>query len=106
MNIKQRIALEKKIVKQFIKDALAAGHLISVDNGGDEMEIENSNDLKVIMDTVMATDEERVYLKKDGKNVGWVYFVYGNDGYDVIADYTVNLEPLMVNVNKISEQYQ
>ena len=39
--------------------------------------------------------------------LGWVWFVYGNDGYDVISDYTANekIEALMVNVNKLADKY-
>jgi hypothetical protein len=30
--------------------------------------------------------------------------VYGNDGYDVISDYTVNLEDHLTEAHKLSEE--
>lgn len=36
---------------------------------------------------------------------GWVYVVMGNDGWDVISDYTTNLEPLMSGANRLAEKY-
>ena len=32
----------------------------------------------------------------------WVFLVYGNDGWDVIADYNVSLEPLLEPINKLA----
>jgi len=105
MNVEQRQKIEKKIARKFVKVALANGYTISVDNGGDECELENSTDLRKIMAAMFATDEEHLLLTKDGKRVGWVYFVYGNDGWDVIADYTTNLESLMPEVDKLADRY-
>ena len=39
-----------------------------------------------------------------GWEQGWVYLVYGNDGWDVLADYTVNLGPSMQPANELSDQ--
>lgn len=38
---------------------------------------------------------ERLYVFKPGekKPFAWVYFVYGNDGWDVISDYTTKQGP-------------
>ena len=46
-------------------------------------------------------------LLEDGKinSIGWVYLVFGNDGWDVISDYTTNLEFLMGEALKISDHY-
>lgn len=109
MNVKTRQRIERQIARKFLRIALAAGYAISLDNGGDDCEFKDSKDFKFIVGEMFATDEERLYLSKDGKSCGWVFFVYGNDGYDVICDYTMNLEPLMPEVEKLSgrleEQY-
>ena len=39
----------------------------------------------------------------DGKPCGHVFLVYGNDGYDVIADYTLNLEEPLSAANEIAD---
>jgi len=106
MNVKTRQGIERRIARKFLKIALAAGYAISLDNGGDDFEFENSTDFKFIVGEMFATDDERLYLSKDGKRCGWVYFVYGNDGWDVIADYTVNLEDLMPEVSALSDKLE
>ncbi len=105
MSIKMRQKVERKIASRLVKDGLAAGYSISVNNGGDEDEIESSRGYKTIMGAMFATDDEHLIFHKDGKRFGWVYFVYGNDGWDVIADYATNLEHIMAGADKISDQY-
>ena len=95
MSVKMRQIVEREIATSVVKTLLKAGFALSVDNGdnnGDEFEIANSRSKKTVLEKMFQTDEERVYAIKDGKLFGWVYFVYGNDGWDVISDYTVNLE--------------
>ena len=106
MNVKTRQRIEKQIARKFLRIALAAGYAISLDNGGDDFEFKDSTDFKYIVGEMFATDEEHLHLSKDGKRSGWVFFVYGNDGYDVICDYTMNLEPLMPEVEKLSEKLE
>jgi hypothetical protein len=47
-----------------------------------------------------------VYGAADGQRLGWMRFIYGNDGWDVLADYTVNLEPLMPAVNELTDKLE
>lgn len=110
MSVKMRQEVERKIATAFIQSALKAGFLISVDNGEDETR-PMSNE-KSILSAMFQTDEDRLYTfvpKSDGSKRsrhGWVYFIYGNDGWDVISDYTVNLQPLMAAADKISDYYE
>lgn len=106
MTVKQRQKIEKQIARKFLRIALAAGYAISLDNGGDEFEFKDSTDFSFIVSEMFATDEEHLHLSKDGKRCGWVYFVYGNDGYDVICDYTTNLEYLMPDVSKLADKME
>ena len=49
-------------------------------------------------------DEDRIVVYTPAKGrVGWLHLVYGNDGNDVIADYTTNLEPQLQAVNAYAE---
>lgn len=110
--LQQRIRIEKQIYRQVIKDALAAGYYLNVNNGGEDNELAMpTNQPKVIYKHMNLSDEDflLVYIPKaDGtfSSLGWVRFVYGNDGWDVVCDYTVNLEPIMQNADKLSEKYQ
>lgn len=101
--ITMRQKLERKIARALILQGLAAGYAIVVDNG--EEETPPLDSVTKILKAMFATDEEHLRFFKDGKYIGWVFFVYGNDGWDVINDYTINLEPIMTGANRISDQY-
>lgn len=86
------MSTEEKIVKRLIAKALDTGHSLSVWDG-EAFSIRDSTDAKAIFDATRSTDEDRLLYFKDGKHVGWVQLVYGNDE-DVIADNTLSVEHL------------
>jgi len=93
MSVKMRRMVEREIATAIVDSLLAAGFRISVDNGDDRTS--PYRDQKTIMKALFYTDEDRLFVYKDcdGDNwFGWAYLVYGNDGWDVLSDYTVNLE--------------
>lgn len=94
-DIRLRQLIERAVVRQAITDLLAAGHTISLNNGGDQDEVSLSTDLAALMASIQETDEEYllVYPKDaDGTSrQGWIRLIYGNDGWDVMNDYTTNL---------------
>jgi len=90
--VKHRIALERRIVGMIVQDAIAQGYTVAIDNGGDEPS-EQMSDPAIIMSEALATDEEALrFFNSLGVYVGSVFLVYGNDGFDVIADHTDNKE--------------
>jgi hypothetical protein len=120
----QRIQIEKRIARRVVRHLLQAGYRLTVDNGGDTYEIPYTYDFKTIVGAMFATDDERLVAEMvppaidagsaawaaykailgDRKTIkGWVYFVYGNDGYDVISDYTLNLEQVIQPVLDYAE---
>ena len=113
--IRQKI--EREIVGSFVQSALAKGYRLSVslERGYDLNEmLLGSRSRRAIMKAVFDGDDAHIFvqspdgpLTEDGKVVseGWVYVVLGNDGYDVINDYSVNLEPLMQGANKLADKY-
>ena len=104
MNLQTRIAIEKRIVHRVVKDALRAGYSVSVFDG-EEFTLNHSTDSKTILAALMTTDEDTIRLHdKDGNYQGAVFFVYGNDGYDVIADYSVALEEFLTGANEYAEK--
>lgn len=105
--VKMRMMVEREIVTMIIDDALAAGYEIAVDNGGDGFEYRGTDKAR-ITDHTFAADDARLYLFRPGekKSVGWVYCVYGNDGWDVISDYTTNLEKLLEGAFTVSKKYE
>ena len=89
MGIRSRIAIEKNIVSIIVSDAIEQGCKVAVNNGDEDSPI--LGDYADIMKEVLHTDEEALIFYKEGKRVGTVYMVYGNDGWDAIADHTDNL---------------
>jgi hypothetical protein len=101
----RRIAAERRIARRLVRDALAAGYTISVDNGeGEEGPFKTETKT---LDAMFATDEEHLFFfDAAGSKIGWVFFVYGNDGWDVISDYTTNLESLMPGANEVADAFE
>ncbi len=95
-----RQKIERKIASQVIKSAIAAGYTFLIVNGEDETE---TSKYTQTLNAMFQTDMDKLYLMKDGKSVGWVLFVYGNDGWDVISDYTVNLEELLKPTRELAD---
>lgn len=110
MSVKMRQIVEKEIATAVVAALLKAGFILAVDNGdndGREYEIVSANAVRIVK-AMFQTDEERLYAIKDHEPVGWVYFVYGNDGWDVVSDYTVNLEKFIGDkspVQKVIDKY-
>jgi hypothetical protein len=111
MSAKMRQEVERKIATAVVETLLAAGFGLSVDNGDNgerEFEIKNSKSAKAVLKAMFQTDDEKLYTTKDGRLDGYVYFVYGNCGWDVISDYTLNLEKYVGEdslAGKISDHY-
>lgn len=98
------VEVERLIATKIIEDALAKGYLITVNNGGDEDEIYQSNEKEAILENMFSADEDELsfyWVKNTAARIGWVKLVYGNDGYDVINDYLVN--DIMTSVLKGAE---
>lgn len=45
---------------------------------------------------MFQTDEDFIYLySQDGARCGWFRLIYGNDGWDVVNDYSTNMQEIM-----------
>jgi hypothetical protein len=104
----RRIQIEQRIARLTVKTLLAAGYALRVDNGcDDELPTARFTDATAALAAMGETDDERVFAFKSGEPAGWVYFVYGNDGWDVINDYTTNLDdalaPVLAYIDKLTE---
>jgi hypothetical protein len=106
--VAKRQQIEKRIVKQIVDTALAAGCLITVCDGED-YPVKRSTDAKAIMAAIMSTDEDVLIIRKaDGTKLGSVYLAYGNDGYDVISDYvdTPEMAPLLAPAKALADKIE
>lgn len=111
MSIKIRQRIERTIAERTVEVLLDAGYLLSV-NDGEEETLSNSQSPKAILSAMFTTGEDWLIVRKpaggDSGNVnkGWVRFIYGNDGPDVINDYTTNLEDVLKPVNKLCDDIE
>jgi len=107
--LKNRIKCERRIVERVVDDALKAGYSVTV-NDGEEDVLFASLDKVAILKSMFSTDEDRLYFHtKSGKaSFGWVYFIYGNDGPDVINDWTDNeaTNKLLMGANALANQIE
>ena len=86
----RRIRAEKRMASGLIKACLKRGYSVTIDNGEDKPVIRSTN-YREIMTELWATDEEHVVIHDaDGTPLGWFFLVYGNDGWDLISDYSAN----------------
>lgn len=112
MSIKARQRVERSIARRVVLDAIRAGYTLSVFNGED-IEIKQSRDVRAVLAAMFTTDDEYLLLHKADSptpetprdNDGWIRFVYGNDGYDVVSDYRADLETLMKGANALADKY-
>lgn len=94
--IRFRILIERAVIRQAVKDLIATGLVISVWDGED-YPIKKSNDVAAVMAEIGACDEEKLFVRevKEGGRfplIGTILLVYGNDGWDVMADNSLTLE--------------
>ena len=97
--------IEERIVRNAVHELLDHGFTLSVDNGGDDYEIDRSVDAEAVIAELGHTEEDRLLARTGDSIKGWVHFVYGNDGYDVICDMTVSLEPYLPDTVALAESY-
>jgi hypothetical protein len=96
----------------------AAGYRLAVDNGEDAPVITSYDaalgmqpSTDAVLAVMFATDDEYLLAYKienaldpnDLRDDAWIRFVYGNDGYNVISDYSVNLEAVLKPVNDYAD---
>ena len=90
--VARRIRIEQKVIRKLIGIVFSRGYAISV-NDGEEWVLHRSQSSTAVCDAMMSTDEDMWRIgTATGGRIGKVWFVYGNDGYDVVSDYTVNPE--------------
>lgn len=107
MNVENRQKIERRIARRIVRDAIEMGYSVSINNGGDDNEIDRSTDIKAVQAELMATDEENIiFHNKAGRSIGAVFMVYGNDGWDVMCDWTDTEEvnKILANAQRIADE--
>lgn len=103
----RRNKMEEQIALLVVILMLGAGYTVLVDNGGDEDEHEKIVVASDAAGKLRLTDSDMlIAVGANGDPVGWVQLVYGNSGYDTLADYTTNLEPLLMAVHELGDKFE
>lgn len=104
-----RIATEHRIVKLTVDALLQAGYTLQVNDGDSVRPTSHTGARSVILAELAETDDDTLLTRKTDETgrvkISFVRFVYGNDGYDVIADYGMSLdsilEPIIANAETL-----
>ena len=81
-----RSDIEMAIVKHLLERAKEFGWVCTkVDNGDGYVRVAEDDEA---LGTAFAADSADLHFERKGFRQQWVYLVFGNDGYDVIADHT------------------
>lgn len=103
MSVAQRQFIEKKIVMKLANELRGHGFKLQLFADYPMEPLSEMGDHKAFKQNIMSCDEEFILAERTGENPvrGLVQLVYGNDGWDVIADYHTNLQPFMVETQKL-----
>lgn len=102
----RRIEVEQLIARKCIEALLACGWSLDV-NDGEETTVRHSRDADDIFAAMFTTDEDYLIVHKGmGEETSFVWFIYGNSGWDVISDYGVSLEEVLKPVLDFAEGFE
>lgn len=86
--IEKRIDIERQIVTCIVETAILKGYLVSVYDG-EAYPIKKSTDKAAIVKELFACDEEYLIIRdQHSGKIGTIDLIYGNDGWDVISNYS------------------
>jgi hypothetical protein len=88
--VRSRQDLERRIADEVAKALIGRGYIIRIFDG-EEYATRRTTDPVTIQKALMLTDEDFFFAT----HWATVHFVYGNDGYDVIHDYSEELGHLI-----------
>jgi len=98
--------MEEQVLRALVTKCLAEGCSICVEDPMSDEPHVYSSDMDVIMSQLWQADEDTLYIRDAEGAMGWVMLTYGEDGWDVICDYSMGLERrgLMTEANKIANE--
>jgi hypothetical protein len=103
--IRQRIIMERAVIRRACTDMLAEGLELRVHDGEAWATLWTSN-LDAIMAAIQAVDEEHIHVREsaDRARRGSIFLVYGNEGYTVIANHSANLEVALLGASRYADE--
>lgn len=104
MNVTTRQRIERKIIRRIVVDAILHGYAVSVSNG-EELVQGYTRDVQAVMRAIMTTDDDTLFFHRGGDR-GWVRLVYGNDGTDVIQDYSCKIAHVVAGAEALADRLE
>lgn len=101
----RRLSIERRIATRAVDGLLEAGYALTVDDGdGETRPAQPTRDRAAILRELGETDDDRVICYTDRDTARrLVRFVYGNDGYDVLADHSSSLTEALSEAQKLAD---
>lgn len=106
MTVEQRREIEKKIITKALDTIISAGYEVSVFDG-EAIVIKRSTNTNNILEKLFSVDDESllIYKPNEKNRIGCVQLVYGNDGWDVLADSSNQVvEELLQPASKLADE--
>lgn len=100
-SVKHRARMEVTICRLLLNSIVAAGCSAGVDDGDGDLQL---GDTSKMLSAIFGVDEATVEVYRDRNFIGTVSLVMGNDGWDVVSDYTTSLEDIIKPANDYAER--
>jgi len=103
-SVTRRQKVEQRIASALVSSLLGRGYSLAVAQGGEDEGLATTNKRRILA-LLGECDEDYLFVYSPHlvPRIGWVRLIYGNDGNDVIADYSCNLEPEIAPVSAFAE---
>ena len=112
MEVGVRHDIEQQIARAAVKSLTSAGYKISVFDG-EAYALAKTDDASAILDAMFCTDGDVLYVytppaANNGawERIGFVEFVYGNSGWDVISDHSSSLESVLHSASALADKLE
>lgn len=101
---------EQATVEKLLKDIFAAGHVITLWNGGDEPELNFADKVDALLPEMAASGEDLlvIFTTPAHSRLGSIELVYGNEPGVLISDHTNNaaIRGLVAGADLVAEGFQ
>lgn len=100
--MRPRARVELKIVSKLIAVAKERGYILKV------RDYEEVGDTDYDVKTALFNLDEATVEVYDaaGSRLGTIFLVFGNDGYDLLADYNITLEEFLKPVSDLCDRFE
>lgn len=87
-------ALDRQITTELVDQLLSQGSSITCCLREDDPTFKKSNDRDGILELLMDLDMAELHVHRNGVT-SWIMLIFGEDGWDVVADHSENLESII-----------